>query len=159
MPTTVPCLWFDNQAEEAAELYVSVFPRSQLLGMQRYGPNMPGAEGSVMTVEFSLDGQEYLGLNGGPLFTFTEAVSFQIRCADQAEVDHYWDRLSEGGEEGPCGWLKDRFGLSWQVVPIVLQELLADPDPGRAQRAGQAMMQMRKLDIAELLRAADGVPA
>jgi predicted 3-demethylubiquinone-9 3-methyltransferase (glyoxalase superfamily) len=159
MPTTVPCLWFDNQAEEAAELYVSVFPRSQLLGMQRYGPNMPGTEGSVMTVEFSLDGQEYLGLNGGPLFTFTEAVSFQIRCADQAEVDHYWDRLSEGGEEGPCGWLKDRFGLSWQVVPIVLQELLADPDPGRAQRAGQAMMQMRKLDIAELLRAADAVPA
>jgi predicted 3-demethylubiquinone-9 3-methyltransferase (glyoxalase superfamily) len=159
MPTTVPCLWFDNQAEEAAQLYTSVFPRSEIRGVQRYGPNMPGPEGGVMTVEFALDGQPYLALNGGPLFSFTEAVSFQILCADQAEVDHYWDRLSEGGEEGPCGWLKDRFGLSWQVVPIVLKELLADPDPARAQRAGQAMLQMRKLDIAELLRAADGVPA
>ena len=110
-----------------------------------------------MTVEFSLDGQRYVGLNGGPQFSFTEAVSFQIMCADQDEVDHYWGRLSEGGEQGPCGWLKDRFGVSWQVVPIVLPELVADPDPGRAQRAMQAMLGMGKIDISELRRAADGV--
>lgn len=156
MPKTVPCLWFDGQAEQAAELYTSVFPNSQITSVARYGPGMPGEEGSAMTVSFSLDGQEYLGLNGGPQYRFTEAVSFQIPCADQDEVDHYWDRLSEGGEEGPCGWLKDRFGLSWQVVPTALPELLGDPDPARAQRAAQAMMGMKKLDIAGLRRAADG---
>jgi predicted 3-demethylubiquinone-9 3-methyltransferase (glyoxalase superfamily) len=156
MPRTIPCLWFDGQAEQAAELYVSVFPDSKILGVTRYGPDTPGPEGAVMTVSFSLDGQEYVGLNGGPQFTFSEAISFQIMCSDQEEVDHYWDSLSEGGEKGPCGWLKDRFGLSWQVVPTILPELLADPDPARAQRATQAMLKMSKLDIAEMLRAADG---
>ena len=159
MPRTVPCLWFDGQAEQAAQLYTSVFPRSQIVNVSRYGPDTPGTEGSVMTVDFVLDGQAYLGLNGGPQFPFTEAVSFQIMCADAAEVDHYWDRLTEGGEEGQCGWLKDRFGLSWQVVPTALPELLGDPDPARAQRAMQAMLGMGKLDVAELRRAADGVPA
>ena len=158
MPKTIPCLWFDGQAEQAAELYVSVFPDSKILGKTRYGPDTPGPQGGVMTISFSLDGQEYVGLNGGPQFTFSEAVSFQIMCADQDEVDHYWNLLSEGGEQGPCGWLKDCFGLSWQVVPSMLPELIADPDPARAQRATQAMLGMGKLDIAELLRAADQVP-
>lgn len=156
MPKTVPCLWFDGQAEQAAELYTSVFPRSEIISVSRYGPGMPGEEGSVMTVSFSLDGQEYLGLNGGPMYKFSEAVSFQVMCDGQDEVDHYWDRLSEGGEQGPCGWLKDRFGLSWQVVPTALPELLGDPDPARAQRAGQAMLSMGKLDVDGLRRAADG---
>jgi predicted 3-demethylubiquinone-9 3-methyltransferase (glyoxalase superfamily) len=159
MPKTVPCLWFDGQAEEAAAHYTSIFPSSKVLGTTRYGPDMPAPEGSVMTVSFSLDGQEYVGLNGGPEFTFSEAISFQILCADQEEVDHYWSRLSEGGEEGPCGWLKDRFGVSWQVVPTVLFDLVQDEDAGRAQRATQAMLGMRKIDIAALHRAADQVPA
>lgn len=159
MPKTVPCLWFDDQAEQAAEHYTTIFPNSKVLGTTRYGADVPERDGTVMTVNFSLDGQEYVGLNGGPLFTFSEAVSFQIMCADQDEVDHYWTTLSDGGEEGPCGWLKDRFGLSWQVVPTVLLELVSDPDPGRAQRATQAMYGMRKIDIAELRRAADQVPA
>jgi predicted 3-demethylubiquinone-9 3-methyltransferase (glyoxalase superfamily) len=159
MPKTVPCLWFDGQAEQAAALYTEVFPDSKILGVTRYGPGLPGPEGSVMTVNFSLDGQEYVGLNGGPQFSFTEAISFQILCADQDEVDHYWDRLSEGGQEGPCGWLKDRFGVSWQVVPTVLFALVGDPDPGRAERATQAMMGMGKIDIAGLQRAADQLPA
>ncbi len=157
MPKTIPCFWFDGQAEQAAELYVSVFPDSKILGVTRYGPDTPGPEGAVMTVSFSLDGQEYVGLNGGPQFTFSEAISFQIMCADQEEVDHYWNSLSEGGEQGPCGWLKDRFGLSWQVVPTILPDLLDDPDPARAHRATQAMLKMSKLDIAEMLRAADQV--
>ena len=156
MPKTIPCLWFDGQAEQAAELYISVFPDSKVLGVTRYGRDAAGVEGTVMTVNFSLDGQEYVGLNGGPQFTFSEAISFQIMCADQDEVDHYWTGLIEGGgEEGPCGWLKDRFGVSWQVVPTILLELVADPDPARAARATQAMFTMKKLDIAELLRAAD----
>jgi predicted 3-demethylubiquinone-9 3-methyltransferase (glyoxalase superfamily) len=112
-----------------------------------------------MTVSFSLDGQQYVGLNGGPQFTFTEAISFQVRCADQEEVDYYWERLSEGGEQGPCGWVKDRFGVSWQIEPTVLLELINDPDPGRAQRAFQAMLSMGKIEIAELLKAADQSPA
>lgn len=159
MPKTVPCLWFDEQAEQAAQLYTKIFPNSTVDSVSRYGPDMPAPEGSVMTVEFSLDGQQYVGLNGGPHFHFTEAVSFQIMCTDQDEVDHYWTRLSEGGEEGPCGWLKDRFGLSWQVVPTALVELMSDPDPDRAGRATQAMMGMKKIDIAELTRAADQAPA
>ena len=159
MPKTVPCLWFDGQAEQAAAHYVAIFPHSEVLRVTRYGPGTPAPEGSVMTVSFSLDGQEFVGLNGGPQFTFTEAISFQVLCADQDDVDHYWGRLSEGGEEGPCGWLKDRFGVSWQVVPTVLLELIDDPDPGRAQRATQAMLAMGKIEIAELLRAADQVPA
>ena len=157
MPTQTPCLWFDGHAEQAARHYTTVFPNSEILGTTRYGPGTPGPEGEVMTVDFSLDGQRYVGLNGGPQFAFTEAVSFQIDCADQDEVDHYWSRLAEGGEEGPCGWLKDRFGLSWQVVPTRLNELIADPDAGRAQRAMQAMLEMKKIDIAALERAADGV--
>ena len=159
MPTQIPCLWFDGQAEQAAAHYTAIFPNSEILGVSRYGPDMPGPEGEVLTVDFSLDGQRYVGLNGGPQFTFNEAISFQIMCADQDEVDHYWNRLSDGGEEGPCGWLKDRFGVSWQVVPTRMQELIDDPDTGRAQRALQAMLRMHKMDIAELERAADGVPA
>jgi predicted 3-demethylubiquinone-9 3-methyltransferase (glyoxalase superfamily) len=150
------CLWFDTQGEEAAEFYCSVIPNSRVTGVQRYGEAGPGAPGSVMTVEFELDGRPYVALNGGPHFTFNEAVSFQVACADQDEVDRYWSTLSEGGEEGPCGWVKDRFGLSWQVVPTALPELLGDPDPDRAQRAMKAMLGMRKLDIAELQAAADG---
>lgn len=159
MPATIPCLWFDNQAEQAADHYTSIFPNSQITNVTRYGPGMPAPEGSVMTVEFSLDGQRYVGLNGGPQFSFSEAISFQILCSDQDEVDHYWDRLSDGGEEGPCGWLKDRFGVSWQVVPTRLFELVSDPDAGRAQRATQAMLSMKKLVIADMERAADHVPA
>jgi predicted 3-demethylubiquinone-9 3-methyltransferase (glyoxalase superfamily) len=159
MPTQTPCLWFDGQAEQAANHYTAIFPNSGILRVAHYGPDMPGAEGQVLTVDFRLDGQLYVALNGGPQFTFTEAISFQIHCADQDEVDHYWTRLADGGEEGPCGWLKDRFGVSWQVVPTRLVELMTDPDPGRAQRATQAMLTMRKIDIAELERAADTVPA
>jgi predicted 3-demethylubiquinone-9 3-methyltransferase (glyoxalase superfamily) len=160
MPKTVPCLWFDHgQAEQAAAHYVSIFPNSKILDTLHYGPDTPGPEGGVLTVTFSLDGQEYLGLNGGPEFSFSEAVSFQIMCEDQEELDHYWDRLGEGGEHGPCGWLKDRFGVSWQCVPTVLPELLADPDRARAQRAMQAMLGMRRIDIEALRRAADQVPA
>jgi len=159
MPKTVPCLWFDGQAEQAAAHYTAILPNSKVLQVTRYGPGMPAPEGSVMTVSFSLDGQEYVGLNGGPQFTFTEAISFQIFCADQDEVDHYWGQLSEGGEEGQCGWLKDRFGVSWQVVPTALFELVGDPDPGRAQRATQAMLGMRKIEIAGLRQAADQVSA
>ena len=159
MPKQIPCLWFDGQAEQAAAHYTAIFPNSEILGVTRYGPDTPGPEGQVMTVDFNLDGQQYVGLNGGPQFTFTEAISFQIMCADQEEADHYWNRLSEGGEEGPCGWLKDRFGVSWQVVPTRLIELINDPDPGRADRATQAMLQMHRIDIAEVERAADQASA
>jgi predicted 3-demethylubiquinone-9 3-methyltransferase (glyoxalase superfamily) len=158
MPKTIPCLWFDEQAEEAAEFYTSVFSDAKILSVSHYGPDMPKPEGTVLTVSFSLDGQEYLALNGGPDYTFTPAISFQIMCADQDEVDHYWDGLTaDGGQPGPCGWLTDRFGVSWQVVPTVLPELMNDPDPGRAGRAAQAMMSMGKIEIAELRRAADGM--
>ncbi|MBV9161106.1 MAG: VOC family protein [Pseudonocardiales bacterium] len=159
MPKTVPCLWFNGQAEQAAAHYTAIFPHSEVLGVTRYGRGAPGPEGSVMTVSFSLDGQRFVGLNGGPQFTFTEAISFQVLCADQDEIDYYWGRLSEAGQEGPCGWLKDRFGVSWQVVPTVLLELVNDPDAGRAQRATQAMLNMGKIEITELLRAADQIPA
>ena len=155
MPKQIPCLWFDGQAEAAAEHYVSIFPDSEITSISRYGPETPGTEGQVLTVAFTLDGSDYVGLNGGPQFPFTEAVSFQISCADQEETDHYWDRLTDGGEESQCGWLRDRFGLSWQVVPTALMEALSDPDPGRAHRATQAMLGMRKIDIAEIRRAAD----
>ncbi|MGF7237716.1 MAG: VOC family protein [Frankia sp.] len=155
MPKTTPWLWFDTQAEEAAEFYVSVFPNSKITDTTRYGPGGPRPAGSVMTVSFSLDGQDYVGLNGGPEYRFSEAISFQILCQDQAEVDAYWAALSDGGEEGPCGWLKDRYGLSWQVVPAALGEVLGDPDPDRSRRATQAMMEMKKIDIAELQKAAN----
>jgi predicted 3-demethylubiquinone-9 3-methyltransferase (glyoxalase superfamily) len=160
MPRRItPNLWFDTEAEEAAAFYTSVFENSRIVSVQRYTEGAPRPAGMVMTVAFELDGQRFVGINGGPQFTFDEAVSFQIDCETQEEVDRYWERLSEGGEEGPCGWLKDRFGLSWQVVPTGMEELFADPDPERAQRAMQAMLGMRKLDIAALRSAADGVPA
>jgi predicted 3-demethylubiquinone-9 3-methyltransferase (glyoxalase superfamily) len=154
-----PNLWFDTEAEEAADFYVSVFKNSRIVTTARYTDAGPRPAGMVMTVEFELDGQRFVAINGGPEFTFDEAVSFMITCADQDEVDYYWERLSEGGEEGPCGWLKDRYGLSWQVVPTGMDELFADPNPERAERAMQAMLGMRKLDIAALRSAADGVPA
>ncbi|KGH44556.1 3-demethylubiquinone-9 3-methyltransferase [Modestobacter caceresii] len=155
----VPNLWFDSQAEEAADYYIDVFGEGRVLSVARYPEGAPGPAGSVMSVEFELAGQRFVGINGGPQFPFTEAVSFQIDCADQAEVDRYWDRLvGDGGEESQCGWLKDRYGLSWQVVPAGMEELFADPDPSRAQRAVQAMLGMRKLDLAALRAAADGVP-
>ncbi|MFF1380478.1 VOC family protein [Streptomyces sp. NPDC058308] len=156
MPRITPNLWFDLQSEEAAQFYVSVFPNSEIKNVLYYGEGAPRPAGTVLTVDFVLDGQPYTAINGGPDFTFDEAVSFQIGCADQKEVDYYWTSLSEGGEEGPCGWLKDKYGLSWQVVPDVLVELIADPDPERSQRAMQAMLGMKKLDIAALQAAADG---
>ena len=158
MQKIVPNLWFDTEAEEAAEYYVSVFNgNSRIVNVARYTEAGPRPAGSVMTVEFELNGQRFVGINGGPEFKFSEAVSFQITCEDQDEIDYYWERLSEGGEEGPCGWLKDRYGLSWQVVPTGMDELFADPDPERACRAMEAMLKMSKLDIAALRDAADGV--
>jgi predicted 3-demethylubiquinone-9 3-methyltransferase (glyoxalase superfamily) len=159
MPRITPNLWFDTQAEEAAEFYVSVFPNSRVVEKTHYPEDAPREAGTVMTVAWELDGRRFVGINGGPEFTFSEAVSFEIHCATQDEIDYYWQRLSEGGEEGPCGWLKDRFGLSWQVVPDGMEELFADADPERARRAMTAMLGMRKLDIAALRAAADGVPA
>jgi predicted 3-demethylubiquinone-9 3-methyltransferase (glyoxalase superfamily) len=154
-----PFLWFDTQAEEAADLYVSVFPDSRIVDVVR-GSTVPEGDEQVMIVAFELAGMQITALNGGPHHKFTEAVSFVIDCADQDEVDHYWDALSaDGGEEGPCGWLKDRFGLSWQVVPEALPRLLGDPDRGKAGRVMQAMLGMKKLNVAELERAAAAVPA
>ena len=145
-----PFLWFDSNAEEAANFYVSVFPNSEITEVSRYGEAGPRAAESVMVVSFRLDGQEFLALNGGPVFTFTEAVSFSIACANQKEVDYYWDKLTDGGEPGPCGWLKDKFSLSWQVVPTLLTEMLQDEDRERVDRVMQVMLQMGKIDIAEL---------
>ena len=155
----IPNLWFDTEAEEAAEFYTSVFPNSRIMDVTHYTESGPRETGMVMTVAFELDGQRFVGINGGPDFKFSEAVSFEIRCADQDEVDYYWEKLSEGGREGPCGWLGDKFGLSWQVVPEGMEELFSDPDQGRADRAMKSMLGMGKIDIAELKRAADGVPA
>jgi len=155
----VPNLWFDTQAEEAAAFYISVFERGRIVHVARYTEAGPRPAGTVMTVEFELDGQRFVGINGGPEFTFSEAVSLAITCRDQGEVDHFWDKLTAGGQEGPCGWLKDRYGVSWQVVPEGMDELFADPDTSRAERAMRAMFGMRKLDIAALRAAADGVPA
>jgi predicted 3-demethylubiquinone-9 3-methyltransferase (glyoxalase superfamily) len=154
MPRITPTLWFDTQGHEAAEFYISVFPNSEITNVTYYGDAGPREAGTVMTVDFLLDGQRFMALNGGPQFTFDEAISLEITCADQAEVDHYWTRLSEGGEEGPCGWLTDRYGLSWQVVPEVMNDLINDPDQARAQRAMRAMLGMKKLDVAALQAAA-----
>jgi predicted 3-demethylubiquinone-9 3-methyltransferase (glyoxalase superfamily) len=154
-----PNLWFDTEAEEAAGFYTSVFENSRVVNVARYTEAGPRPAGMVMTVEFELDGQRFVAINGGPEFQFDEAVSFEIDCETQDEIDYYWERLSEGGSEGPCGWLKDKYGLSWQVVPTGMEELFADPDPERARRAMQAMLGMRKLDIAALRSAADGVAA
>ena len=151
------CLWFDTQAEEAASYYTSVFKDARLGSISRYGEAGPRPAGMVVTAEFELNGQKFVALNGGPEFTFTEAISFQIPCADQDEVDYYWERLTAGGgQPGPCGWLKDKFGVSWQVVPAMLGTLLGDPDPDKAGRATKAMLSMSKLDIAELRRAHAG---
>ncbi len=158
-PKITPNLWFDTEAEEAAAFYTSVFKNSRIVKVTHYTEAGPREAGMVMTVEWELDGQRFVGINGGPQFKFDEAVSFQINCETEDDVDYYWERLSEGGEEGPCGWLKDRYGLSWQVTPAGIDELFADPDPERARRAMEAMLKMRKLDMAELRRAADGVPA
>jgi predicted 3-demethylubiquinone-9 3-methyltransferase (glyoxalase superfamily) len=151
-----PSLWFESEAEEAANFYISVFDNSRIVSVTRIPEGAPVAAGSVVAIEFELDGKPFVGINGGPARNFTEAVSFMIDCADQEEVDYFWDRLSEGGEPGPCGWLKDKFGLSWQVVPAALLELMSDPDPGRAGRVMQAMRDMGKLVIADLYAAADG---
>jgi predicted 3-demethylubiquinone-9 3-methyltransferase (glyoxalase superfamily) len=160
MPQRIsPSLWFDTQAEEAANFYVDVFKNSRILNVSHYTEAGPREAGMVLTVDFELDGTRFTAINGGPQFTFDEAVSFLITCEDQDEVDYYWGRLTDGGSEGPCGWLKDRFGLSWQVVPRGMAELFADPDPGRATRAMGAMLKMSKLDMAALQAAADGVTA
>jgi predicted 3-demethylubiquinone-9 3-methyltransferase (glyoxalase superfamily) len=151
-----PFLWFDHQAEEAAHCYTSIFPNSRIVKVVRYGAAGPGPAGSVMTVEFQFDGQSFVALNGGPHFTFTEAISFVVNCETQAEVDVYWAKLSQGGTEVQCGWLKDRFGLSWQIVPAVLPVLLSDPDPVKTQRVMQAMFTMKKLDLPALQRAYEG---
>ncbi len=156
MPRITPCLWFDTQAEEAAKFYTSIFEDSRILEVTHFGEAGPRPAGMVMTASFELDGQEFVALNGSPEFTFDEAISFQVSCRTQDEVDEYWARLSDGGEEGPCGWLKDRFGLSWQIVPTRLVELVADPDPARSQGAMRAMLQMKKIDIAALEEAAAG---
>jgi predicted 3-demethylubiquinone-9 3-methyltransferase (glyoxalase superfamily) len=150
------CLWFDGQAEKAADHYTSIFENSRIGRVDRYTEAGLGRTGSVMTVEFELNGQKFVGLNGGPEFRFNEAVSFQIHCDDQDEVDYYWSKLSEGGEKGPCGWLKDKYGVSWQVIPRVLFDLIRDPDPGKAARATEAMLSMSKLDIAALENAHAG---
>jgi len=157
MPKITPCLWFDTQGEEAARFYTSIFPNSRIVDIAHYGEAGPRDAGTVMVVQFELDGQEFVALNGGPEFTFDEAISFQIDCADQEEVDRYSEALTDGGEQGPCGWVKDRFGLSWQVVPARLIELLGDPDEAKAQRAMAAMLEMRKIDIAAVEAAADAV--
>ena len=157
MPGITPNLWFDTEGKEAADFYVSVFPNSAVTNVSYYGEGGPRPAGTVLTVDFVLDGQAFTAINGGPDFTFSEAVSLLISCADQDEVDYYWARLSEGGEEGQCGWLKDRYGLSWQVVPAGMGEVLGDPDEGRAQRAMKAMLGMRKLDLVALRAAADQV--
>jgi predicted 3-demethylubiquinone-9 3-methyltransferase (glyoxalase superfamily) len=153
MQKITPFLWFDTQAEAAARFYVSIFRNSRILDITRYGEAGPGPKGSVMTVRFELDGQEFIGLNGGPQFTFTEAVSFSVDCKTQEEVDEFWERLSENGEEGPCGWLKDKYGLSWQINPAVLGQMLNDPDPEKSKRVMEAMLQMKKIDIEGLQKA------
>ena len=166
MPSITPSLWFDNDLEHAAEFYTAVFPNSRIEGMNRYTADEPlarrgkdeagpGKPGEVVSGSFVLDGTRFVGINGGPQFPFTEAVSFMVNCKDQDEVDYYWDRLVDGGQESQCGWLKDRFGVSWQIVPDRLFELLTDPDPARAAAATKAMLGMRKIVIAELEAAAD----
>ncbi|ESS73119.1 3-demethylubiquinone-9 3-methyltransferase [Methyloglobulus morosus KoM1] len=153
MQKITPFLWFDNQAEEAMNFYVSIFKNSRVLGVNRYGEGAPMPKGTVMTASFELDGQAFTALNGGPIFKFSPAISFVVHCETQAEVDHYWDKLSAGGKEGQCAWLEDKFGVSWQVVPNALIELLGNPDPAKAGQVMQAMLQMKKIDIAALQRA------
>lgn len=156
MSKITPFLWFDDRAEEAVELYTSIFKNSKIKEVSRYGEAGPGPAGQVMTVNFEIEGQEFIALNGGPVFKFTEAVSFVVNCETQEEVDDLWVKLTDGGEEVQCGWLKDKFGLSWQIVPTKLGELMGAPDPVKAQRVTQAMLQMKKLDIAKLQLAYEG---
>lgn len=150
MPDVIPCLWFDGTADDAVDLYVSLFPDSRRTSTSQYPPDAPGEEGATLMVEFELEGRPFQALNGGPAYQITPAISFSVSCADQAEVDHYWDNLLEGGTAMQCGWLTDRFGVSWQIVPRRLGELMSDPDPEKAGRVMQAMLQMVKLDIAPL---------
>ena len=159
MPKISPFLWFDNQAEEAARFYTRVFKNSRIHKTLRYGPGMPQPEGSAMTVDFELDGQAFTALNGGPEFQFTEAISFVVHCDSQQEVDYFWEKLTEGGEEQECGWLKDRYGVVWQIVPDALMTMLEDPDAARAQRVTEAMLQMKKLDLPLLQQAYAGSPS
>lgn len=156
MQTITPFLWFDGQAEEAMNFYVSVFKNAKVLGVNRYGPNAPMPEGTVLTASFELNGLRFTALNGGPQYKFSPATSFMVDCEDQAEVDYYWDKLGEGGQYHRCAWLDDKFGVTWQIVPKQLGQLMSDPDPARAARVMQAMLQMQKIDIAALQRAADG---
>jgi predicted 3-demethylubiquinone-9 3-methyltransferase (glyoxalase superfamily) len=153
MQKITPFLWFDGKAEEAAKFYTSIFKNSKVVSINRYAKGSPAPEGSVMTAQFLLEGQEFVALNGGPQFSFTPAISFVVNCETQKEVDEYWEKLSVGGEEHQCGWLKDKFGVSWQIVPTVLVKLLSDPDAGRAQRAMAAMLKMKKIDISLLEQA------
>ena len=155
MQKITPFLWFDNNAEEAINLYTSIFKDSKIGGISRYDKSFPDKAGQVMTATFHLFGQEFLALNGGPLFQFTEAISFLVHCEDQQEVDYYWQKLTEGGKESQCGWLKDKFGLSWQIIPRALTEMLADKDPAKAHRVMQAMLRMKKIEIAGLEQARD----
>lgn len=147
MSKITPVLWFDDKAEEAANFYISIFKNSKIINVSHYGEGAPRPAGTVMTVTFILDGEEFIALNGGPEFKFSEAISFLVHCETQEEVDYFWEKLTEGGEEVQCGWLKDKFGLSWQIVPDALSELLSDPDPEKAKRVMSAMLQMRKIDI------------
>jgi predicted 3-demethylubiquinone-9 3-methyltransferase (glyoxalase superfamily) len=156
MQKITPCLWFDGQAEEAASHYTSILKNSRIVDVKRHGKYGPGPEGSVITVTFVIEGQEFVALNGGPDFKFTEAISFQVNCRTQDEVDELWERLSEGGEKGPCGWLKDRFGVSWQIIPTALGEVLRDPDPEKSNRVMQAMLGMSKIEIQGLRDAYEG---
>jgi len=153
MKKITPYLWFENQAEEAANYYASIFKNSKIHEIQRYGEAGPGPAGSAMIVTFELEGQNFIALNGGPQFKFNEAISFYVDCQTQEEVDELWAKLSAGGEEGPCGWLKDKYGLSWQIIPTTLTELLSDPDPEKAERVMKAMLQMSKIDIEGLKKA------
>jgi predicted 3-demethylubiquinone-9 3-methyltransferase (glyoxalase superfamily) len=153
MQKITPYLWFNDQAEEAMNFYTSIFKNSKIVNLSRYGEGGPGPQGTVMSATFQLEGQEFMVLNGGPQFKFTEAISFFVSCKTQEEVDDLWGKLSEGGEEGPCGWLKDKFGLSWQIIPTLLGELLGDPDPAKAQNVMQAMLQMKKIESAKLKEA------
>ena len=160
MQKITPFLWFDTQAEEAMNFYVSIFKNSKVGTVSRYGESGPGPEGSVMTATFQLEGQEFIALNAGPIFKFTEAISFLVNCESQEEVDYYWTRLTaDGGQESDCGWLKDKYGLSWQITPTVLMKMLSDKDPAKAGRAMQAMLQMQKIDIAKLEQAYNAVQA
>ena len=157
-PRISPCLWFDGQAEDAANFYVSIFRNSRITAVSRYGEAGPGPKGSVMVIGFDLDGQAFTALNGGPMFKFTEAISMIVHCETQAEVDYYWEKLSIGGQPGRCAWLKDKFGVSWQVVPTALIELMQDKDAAKSSRVMNAMLQMTKIDIAALRRAYEGTP-